>query len=250
MDSSAFLKSVREKLLAPREFTIPAGATGEPLKVSVRLLSERELDGCRLAAIQYAKDLRVDTIVDGDEIIERETRRQIIALATTWPASRGTESPRVFPVDRDVRELDSVSIDRFFAAYREAQDRAAEFYSLKPEDRDRLVDVIVAAGGDAMGLGLIADRALREVVLALAARLRGDATTAATSPVEPVQAPPPVELDPIVVEGAEEAAVWAQAWSAALIVERSGNPRAQPPARVAARAVIDFRDAKRATATP
>lgn len=157
----------RARTFAAREARFP----GEAATVHVKLLSEREMDLARIDAIAYVKENRVDTVVDRDETLDRETRRQILHEAFVHE-HEGRWVPFISTPSK-VRELDALTVDRLFEIYLDHQAAIVDASMPTAEQLDAAINVSLEAGevGQQALAATLDARALRALVLRLFARV-------------------------------------------------------------------------------
>lgn len=162
----------RARTFAPREVTFPGD---EGTRLRVRLLTERELDKCRIGAVSYVKEHRVDTVVDRDDTLERERIRQIIWNAFIATADVKGEQVRFFATPSDVRDtLDPTTIDRLYEIYLNHQAEIADAAVPSEETLEKAIDTALAGTEHTVEFFLRAlnGPGLRAVAALLFARLR------------------------------------------------------------------------------
>lgn len=151
------------------------------VRVAVRLLSDLELDVCRVDAIErLSKDAKragladVSVLTDADpEHLQRVVFREIIWKAF-FDADTITQSKpeAFFPSLRDVESLDSVLVQRFFDTYLEHQSVAAPLRSMSEEEVKAFVEALGKERSVEAALSGYERSTLLRLVLSMVARLR------------------------------------------------------------------------------
>lgn len=161
--TDAQLEALLQGRLAVREVKVDAIQR----IVSVRALSDHEIDQGRLAAQAYCKSVRADIDLD-PEFLEREKERQIV-----WRSIHDPDTGKpLFAAIEDVRKLDAALVRILFTAYLEVLDELNPLTTLSEEELKQL--------GEQLGKGrehpapmlrLFDADTLRSLVRIMAARL-------------------------------------------------------------------------------
>jgi hypothetical protein len=163
----------RERVFATQLVAFP----GTDAPVRVRVLSEAEMDAARIDAIVYVKDRRVDTVVDRDEILDREVRRQVVHRAFVTSNDEGDDVPFIGSPS-DLREnVDTATTDRLFEMYLDRQTQIAISTLPPAEEVDRILDTSIASKDETVDalLKMLDARALRGIVARAIVRMRENA---------------------------------------------------------------------------
>lgn len=134
-------------LAKPRALRVIKWPTRGDIELGVRLLTERELDLCRIEAQRgfrkHFEAIRVDpnSAIDVDpEMLERQIRREIIARAYYDAETINAAEPTpFFPSASAVAELDSVAADELFRMYVEHQDYVNPSVTLTEDEAKELI---------------------------------------------------------------------------------------------------------------
>lgn len=152
---------------APKAYEVP-GLDG--VRVAIQLLSDEDIDNCRIEAQRYCARQKVDVDIDPD-FLERETRRQII-----WRSMREVDHPErpFFASDREVREVDAELLAMMFALYFEHQAWVSPMRALNREQVQELAEVLGKAPRDTAPAILAGydSSTLRDLCISLASALR------------------------------------------------------------------------------
>lgn len=141
---------IRAMLLGRRAFRVIQFPGAPEIKVAVRLLSESEIDACRVAGQSMflascekrkwspEKAIQIDPLMH-----TRYVDRQIVWRAFFDPDTISAKTPEpFFPSETDVAELDSVMTSDLLAAYVEHQDLVTPGRTLGAEEVDALIDAM------------------------------------------------------------------------------------------------------------
>lgn len=169
-------KLIRERQ-RPSATTLPAS----DLACGVRLLSDVEIDQCKVAAFKYldglARERGIDVgrFIDADpEAYDRERTRQILFRAFVAPQS-DEDAPTVslFPSVDVVRDLDAVLVNSMLAVYVDHQEVRATERALDGDAVSRFVNECSDQTMADLMLSQLDARTLRSLVRALVERIRG-----------------------------------------------------------------------------
>ncbi len=157
-------KAYRERAFGHEEVDV------EGMRVALRLLTGKELDIAHAEAAKYLKQLGLDTMLDGDQVLDRERQRQALSTALRDPS----DTTRAFISAGDMRErLSPSTVAAFFAVYTEHSLRVAEALpNWPPEALDNMVEALAERPGSVL-LGGLSRHDLVWMVEALAVKLRG-----------------------------------------------------------------------------
>ena len=157
-----------QKLAAARR--VPSRAVfpflGEEVLVAVRLLSDHEIDRCRVDAAQWteakAKALKMssrDLLAIDANILDRELQRRTIAKAFLDVDTLEQERPEPFFANTDeVARLDALTIDTLTEIYLDHQNAMNPLHGLDDEQAEEFFDALGKAFEDPLGPNL--DRVL------------------------------------------------------------------------------------------
>jgi hypothetical protein len=138
------------------------------VELGVRLLTDAELDGARLQAVEFCKRNKVELALD-PEFLDRAIHREVISRAFV---DANNEEDAFFGSQDDVAELDSLTVRTLFELYA-AHQQAMDPYAFCPaEDVDRMVDALGKSESSVVGLSLFDAPTLRSFVLSMASMLR------------------------------------------------------------------------------
>lgn len=171
---------VRAIIAGPRAFRTYLFPGSDDLRIAMRVLTEAELDECRLAAQTELRDRAKSRgwdssgVVDVDpELLSRMIERHIVFRATYDPDTIDGDDPvRFFSVPKDVTQLDSVTATKLSELYLEHQEWCSPLRQMSAEDVDALVDALGKAQMPEVFLGAFAPSMLRRFAISLASRLR------------------------------------------------------------------------------
>jgi hypothetical protein len=162
-------------------FRVPFPGSAD-VEVGFRILTDAELDHCRLEAARQAKKLGADLDAD-PELLERLIERQIVWRACVDPDSDAEKPGAFFPSASDVATLDSVLVRELSNAYMEVQELVSPRVTLDEAGVKELVDALGKEPGATALLTRFAPPTLIACVRSLAARLRTSASSSSsTSP--------------------------------------------------------------------
>lgn len=139
--------------------------------IGIRVLVDDEVDACRLAAVRYCKERGADLSAD-PEFLDREIQRQIVWRSTVDPDASGDDPPAFFPSFKDVRKLDTVTVEALFNAYLEHQEWVSPIRTLTVEQVRELVDALGKATLPEQALDDLSRDTLRLCVRSMASVLR------------------------------------------------------------------------------
>jgi hypothetical protein len=149
----------------PRTYPFP----GKPeIMVGIKLLTDSELDKVRLQAAVFAKSQQADLNID-PEFFERAIQRELISRAYVDPDK--PDEP-FFPSQRDVAELDNLSVRSLYELYVTHQQSLDPYAYCPPEDIERLADSLGKSESSVGLLNLYDAPTLRSLLLSLALRQR------------------------------------------------------------------------------
>lgn len=174
------MKEIR-KLIRERQKPSATTLPGSEMACGVRLLSDVEIDQCKVAAFKYldglARERGIDVgrFIDADpEAYDRERTRQILFRA--FVAQHGDEDAHrgpLFPSVDVVRDLDAVLVNSMLSVYLDHQEVRATERAL---DEDAVSKFVNECSDHAMAELMLAQldaRTLRSLVRALVTRIRG-----------------------------------------------------------------------------
>ncbi len=148
--------------------------------VGVRILTEEDIDECHLEAIQYirekAKKIGLDStdVLDVDpDILDRERMRGIVfkAFVEPKPDDHGNHKS-FFPVQRAVRQLDTVIVKTLFDVYLDHQNYVSPLLTGNPDEIKELADALGKGLSSAVILSRYDAPTLRSLLHILAVELR------------------------------------------------------------------------------
>jgi len=130
-----------------RVVSFPGAPPEAGVQIAVRLLTEAELDGCRLEgqaklrAFCETRKWDPTTAVDMEPgLVTRWQERQLVWAAFFDAATIGDPTPRrFFPTYRDVEELDATTVTRLHEAYVQHQEWVAPLNRMEPKEVEELV---------------------------------------------------------------------------------------------------------------
>lgn len=148
-----------------RTYPFP-GAPG--VEVAIKLLSDAELDGVRLEAVEYAKKKKAELIAD-PEFLDRVIHRETVARAFYDPAA---QEDSFFSSQAEVAELDSQTVRALYELYF-SHAQSMDPYSHVPADQiEELADVLGKSESSVGLLNLYDAVTLRSLLLSMGLRLR------------------------------------------------------------------------------
>jgi hypothetical protein len=159
---------VQEMLRGRKAVRVYSMPFAHEIEVGVRVLSDQEIDDCRLEAQRYVEKRGAKMDIDPD-FLERETRRQIIWRAFVDAADRESA---FFASDAAVRELDAEMVRSLFDLYSEHQVFVSPFRHL---DAAGVKELAEALGKEHDARAYLADcgsDTLRSLCLTLASAVR------------------------------------------------------------------------------
>lgn len=157
------------------------GTEGErEVKVAVRVLTDAEMDGCRVQAQHIVRTTATqrgwDPIAANDldpEHFERMVHRQIVWWAFYDVETIGKEKPeRFFPTYDDVASLDTTSVQRLLALYLEHQHFVAPLHMASGEEVKELVEALGKGQGSPVLLDGFERSTLVRLCTSMASALR------------------------------------------------------------------------------
>lgn len=153
----------------------------EGVEVAVRLLTDAEVDGCRLRAFgtlqTMAKaqgwDAALITDVDPD-LADRLKVREVVAAAMYDPATTGSEAPvRFFSSAAEVaKECDATTVERLMSLYVEHQDSAAPLRSMTDAEVQEFVEALGNGQRATASLAVLERNTLSRLLTSMACALR------------------------------------------------------------------------------
>lgn len=150
---------------AVRAYPLP-GFDG--VQVGVRMLSDVEMDGCRLRAQDYVAKRKCELVID-PEFFDRAIQREVIAAAF-YDLDKPDEP--FFASPEQVAELDAPNVLACWTLFQNHQIAMDPFAHCTREEVDELVELL-GKSGDGEGLSrLFAPSTQWSFVLSLASRLR------------------------------------------------------------------------------
>lgn len=139
----------------------------EGVEVGVRLLTDRELDGIRLRAVEFAKTKKMDLIFDPD-FLERIIQRETIAAAFCDP-DKPTDA--IFGSQEDVAKLDNLTVRTLFELYVAHGQAMDPFTFCSEENVQELLDALGKSGSSVARMSLFDGPTLRSFVISMASML-------------------------------------------------------------------------------
>lgn len=172
---------------AVRQVPFPGMEEDANAVIGVRILSDSEIDDCRVHASGYMErrakampgQMEGAQLASIDpEFLQREIKRQMIALAFVSATERdGSGKPLpFFPSPDAVESLDPLMVESFFQVYLQHNDYVNPYAFLDEAKITELVDALGKEGADAAWLSLCDADTLGRCVLTLAKRLRDSRT--------------------------------------------------------------------------
>lgn len=167
----------------PRAFrpvVFPGTEGDNEVKVAVRVLSDSEIDACRVQAQQLLRTNATQrgwdpvTVTDIDpEHFERLVQRQIVWWAYYDVETIGKDKPeRFFPTYDDVAALDTTSVQLLFALYTEHQSFVAPLRTASGEEVKDLIEALGKGHGSPALLGGFERSTLVRLCISMASALR------------------------------------------------------------------------------
>lgn len=174
-----------------RVIDFPGAPPEAGVKIAVRVLTEAELDSCRLQSQvklrSFCETRKWDptTVVDIDPgLVSRYSEREIVWSAFYDPETIDKEQPdRFFQTVRDVESLDATSLTRLHEAYNEHQEWAAPLHRMTEEEVQGMIEQLGNAQSAPAELHRCERSTLVRFVISLASRLRS--STSPTSKSSP-----------------------------------------------------------------
>jgi hypothetical protein len=140
----------------------------EDVEVGVKLLSDRELDGIRLRAVEYVKTKKADLLLD-PEFLDRTIQRETVACAFVDPDK---PSHAFFASQEEVASLDNLTVRTLYELYI-AHGQAMDPYAFcPPEEIEELIAALGKSDSSAARMSLFDAPTLRSCVLSMARMLR------------------------------------------------------------------------------
>jgi hypothetical protein len=137
----------------------------------VRMLTELEMDTCRIDAQEYVKSKRVETLID-PEFLDRAISRFVVFKAFVDPDSKNTDFPEPFFGSLDVvKALDPAMVVQLFSLYNAHQFAVDPLTHLPQEEVDELISQLGKPGSKERLMTLDRDSLLR-CAISLAHALR------------------------------------------------------------------------------
>lgn len=176
------VRAVIEGPRAFRAYPFPGDTGDEPVRVAMRVLTESELDECRMAAQSELRDRAKtrgwapESMIDVDpELMQRATERHIIFRATYDVDTIESKDPaRFFATPAEVASLDSVTTTALAALYLEHQEWCSPLRQMSDEEIEELTAALGKSQMPEVFLGAFAPSTLRRFALSLACRLRSE----------------------------------------------------------------------------
>lgn len=158
----------------------PGAPTESGVQIAVRLLTEAELDGCRLEAQArlraFCEGRKWDptTAVDMDpSLVTRWQERQVVWAAFFDAATVESGEPkRFFETYRDVEQLDATTVTRLHEAYVQHQEWVAPLHKMTAEEVEELVTALGNASSASAELHRFERSTLARLCISLACALR------------------------------------------------------------------------------
>lgn len=174
------LQTIIRGARAFRVIAFPGAPPESGATVAVRLLTEAELDGCRLEgqaklrAFCEGRKWDPTTAVDIDpSLVTRWQERQVVWAAFYDAATVESERPeRFFPTVRDVEELDATTLTRLHEAYALHQEEAAPLRKMDDKEIEELVVALGNASSASAELHRFERSTLARLCISLASALR------------------------------------------------------------------------------
>lgn len=148
-----------------RTYPFP-GAPG--IEIAVKLLSDAELDGVRLQAVEECKKKKVELIAD-PEFLDRLIHRETVARAFYDPA-KSTDS--FFGSQAEVAELDNLTVRSLYELYISHAQSMDPYAHAPLEEIEELAETLGKFESSVGLLNLFDAATLRSLLLSLALRLR------------------------------------------------------------------------------
>lgn len=174
------LQAIVRGARAFRVIEFPGAPPESGAQIAVRLLTESELDACRLEgqaklrAFCEGRKWDPTTAVDIDpSMVTRWQERQVVWAAFYDASTISGEKPeRFFPTLRDVEELDATTLTRLHEAYAYHQEEVAPLRKMEPKEIDELVSSLGNASSASAELHRFERSTLVRLCLSLASALR------------------------------------------------------------------------------
>lgn len=171
-------ESVRVALrgrFAVRKYPFP----GQPgLEVACKLLSDAELDGVRLEAVEFCKRKKAELAAD-PEFLDRLIHRETVSRAF-YDAANTEES--FFGSQADVAELDNLTVRSLYELYISHAQSMDPYAYCAPEEVEALAEQLGKSESSAGLLNLFDAVTLRSLLLSMALRLRERALEISPTP--------------------------------------------------------------------
>ena len=164
------VKAAIEGRRVAREYPFPGV---DSVVACVQLLTDSELDGCRLRAAQSCEKAKVSMLID-PEMFDRALRREIIAMAYYEPGGAA-----LFGKPDDVGELDEATVIALHQQYLVHHELCQPWVTGSDEEVEALTDALGKSDGSAGALSLFDAPTLRRLLLSMARKARAKSPTSA-----------------------------------------------------------------------
>lgn len=169
-------------LAGKRDFGIYPFPGLEGVEVAIRVLTDYELDQCRLAAQKWVRDQckrrgwKTEAAVEVDpQLLDRAIERELLWWACYDSETVSDDEPvRFFEKSLDVGKLDQTQIAALTSAYIERQQWTTPLLQADDEEVDELIEALGKAQVPEVFLGRYAPSTLSRLLITLASRLRSE----------------------------------------------------------------------------
>ena len=142
---------------------------GQPeLEVGIKLLSDAELDGVRLEAVELCKKAKAELLLD-PEFLDRMIHRETISRA--YVDVDAPDEP-FFAKQGEVAELDNLTVRTLYELYKAHHEAMDPYAHASPEEVDALIASLKKSSTPLAVLSLYDSSTLRHCVVSMASLLR------------------------------------------------------------------------------
>lgn len=143
-------KRLQQMLLGRRAITTMPFPGADEVEIGIRILTDDETDGARMAASQRVIDAAKKRGLDPTqllliepELLDREMQRQVIWRSTVNVETKDADKPApFFPDPDDIRGLDTIMVETLFQAYVDHQQYISPLKSLDEKETEELVNAL------------------------------------------------------------------------------------------------------------
>lgn len=165
LDARAQLVNRAREQLSPGDYKFP----GTEVPIKVRLLTENDVDNAKIEAQRFVRKIKADLEIDPD-FLDREVQRQIVWRSMFEPIASNGELVPLYASDKDVRGLDTVTLEALWNLYLEHQERKSTYRHLDQAVIDQLAETVRATpAAAAFDLSRLDHPTLVRLVVSLAA---------------------------------------------------------------------------------